>query len=40
MTQETQSWYFVTTWRDGVGREVGEVFRKERTYVWPNHVDV
>ena len=23
MTQGTQSWYSVTTWRDGVGREVG-----------------
>jgi len=23
MTQETQSWWSVTTWRDGVGREGG-----------------
>jgi len=29
MTQGTQSWGSVTTWRDGVEREVGWGFRME-----------
>ena len=30
MTQGTQRWCFVTTWRNGVGREVGEGFIIQR----------
>ena len=42
MTQGTQSWYSVTTWRDEVGREVGGGFWRKGTHVcpWLIHVDV
>ena len=42
MTQGTQSWCSVTTWREGGGREVGGGFIRERTHVclWLIHVDV
>ena len=42
MTQGTQSRCSVTTWRDGVGREVGGGLISEGTHVclWPIHVDV
>ena len=38
----TQSWCSLTTWKDGVGREVGAGLRREGTQVclWPFHVDV
>ena len=42
MMQGIQSQCSVPAWRDGVGREVGRVFRKEGTcvYLQPIHVDV
>ena len=42
MIQGTKSRGSVTTWRDGVGREVGGEFRREGTQVcpWPIHSDV
>ena len=42
MNQGTQSQYSGTTWRDRVGREVEEGFRKGGTHVYPwlIHVDV
>ena len=42
MMQGTQSQYSVATWRDGVGGEVREGFRKEGTHVClrPIQVDV
>ena len=42
MMQGTQSLCSVTTWRDGVGREVGRGFRRAGTHVclWPIHADV
>ena len=40
--REPQSRCSVTTWKDSVGRDVGEGFRREGTYAcpWPIHVDV
>ena len=42
MMQGNQSPCSVTTWRDGVGREVGGGLRREGTRIclWPIHVDV
>ena len=42
MTQGTQSQCSVTTWRGGMGREVGGEFMREGThaYLMPIHVDV
>ena len=42
MMQGTQSWCSIITWKDGVGRVVGGVFRSGGThvYLWPIHVDV
>ena len=42
MMQSAQSWYSVTTWRHGVGRELGAVFRREgrHLYLWPIHANV
>ena len=41
MMQGSQSQCSMKTWRDGVGREVGEGFRREETHVclWPIHVN-
>ena len=41
MKQGTQSWCSQTTWKGGVGREMGEV-RREGTCVclWPIHTDI
>ena len=40
--QGTQSWCFVTTYRGGTGKERGERFKREGTYVdlWPTHISV
>ena len=38
MTQGTQSWGSVTTWRDGVEREVGWGFRMEGFSGWRGHM--
>ena len=42
MMQGIQSLYSMTTWKDGVRRVVGGVFRREGTHVrlWPIHADV
>ena len=42
MMQGTQNWCSVTTWRDEMGREVGEGYRRDETHVcpWRIHVDL
>lgn len=42
MTQGTQRRCSVTTWRNGVGKDVRGGFRMEGTQVclWPIHIDV